>query len=56
MTIQTIGRRLSMLEELLNKSISIEELVKLCYKYDCNNGSYPENKYEGLSVHRLQVF
>lgn len=32
-------------------NISIEQLKKLIMKYDYDNGSYPENDYEGLSVY-----
>lgn len=34
----------------LSRTITLQELRDLCYKYDLSHGSYPENEFEGQSV------
>lgn len=33
-----------------DKTITFRQLKEYCEEYDNDNGSYPESKYEGLSV------
>jgi len=37
----------------ISDTISVEDLIRLCEKYDKSNGEWPESRYEGYSVLRL---